>query len=352
MRRRRARLVMAVVLLVLPLFAGELLIRGLVLLGRLPEAPAYERPFEVSWRNYHLAWPVDILIIGDSMTEHAVPPAVLDEGLASRMGHPVTSYNLASSGADFKVNRAVIDALIREHRLPPVVLIGVSPPSLTGKDTFETVFAPSPMGSRIAGCGWATTPEDWLSCQLTQVSDLWAWRGEPSRVAQAFVSAMPRTLPGPGSPLQMDGYRPGAPATQSRLDQEMAILDAGSPGDFQLGPTAEADLLAMVSAIRAAGSTAIGFTIPHSPPLLSSLVARHADWDILRRAAVARLASESGIPIIDVDAFGTWWKPQDSRDPIHLSRLGGPLFTKQLMGTAPFVTDLAAALQREGLAAR
>ena len=345
MRRRTGRLVMSLALLVIPLLALEVGIRTLVALGRLPEAPAYERPFEVSWHNYHQEGQFDILVVGDSMTEHAIPPHELDAILSAEVGHSVRSYNMASSGADFRVTRYVVRALAREGRLPPIVLIGVSPTSLTGQDTFTAAFAPSPMGSRMIGCGWTSAIEQWLSCQLTLVSDAWAWRGEPSQLLRALIRPMPTTLPGPGSPLEADGFRPGPPATEAKLSKDMARLDAGTSPDFRLGPTAEADFLALVAEIRAAGSTPIGFTIPHSPPLVHSLEARFPDWDSRRRAAVTLLEDRAGVSITDIDALGAWWRPPDSRDPIHLSRVGAPLFTQQLLATPNFRNQIAVALR-------
>ena len=151
----------------------------------------------MSWHNYHVNGPFDILVVGDSMAEHAIPPAVLDAWLETHAGIEARTYNLGSSGADYAVALALVRRLADTGRLPPVVLVAVTPPSLTGKDTFETAFAPSPMGSRIAGCGWSSTSEQWLSCQLNVLSDAWAWRGEPGRLLRALEFAHTSNAAGP-----------------------------------------------------------------------------------------------------------------------------------------------------------
>src|SRR5688500_12457855 len=130
-RARVGRIALIVLLVLGPLVAAEGAIRLLIAADRLPPARAHLRDFEIMWMNLARQGVPDVLILGDSVTQQGIDPAVLASELGSQSGRDVTAYNAASAAAGFGMNLSIARQLAREGRLPGVAIVGIQPGAIT-----------------------------------------------------------------------------------------------------------------------------------------------------------------------------------------------------------------------------
>ncbi|MFN8619835.1 MAG: hypothetical protein U0869_11385 [Chloroflexota bacterium] len=338
--------------LLVPVLLLELGMRGLVWSGRLPEAPAHERTLETSWADLHAAPPPDVLLAGDSIIERSLDPAILAEGLTTAAGRPVRAFNLGQAGASPAQTALLVDALIAEGRLPPVVILGVTPDLLAGQlADGDAAALGSPFAQGLAGCGGRTDPVAIVDCLLGQVSVAWRWHGRPGRVAEA--------LGGPAVPLPVtslgrraDGFLTGSGTTDAALAAELERRARGR----RVVEGATDEVIAvyrdLVGRIEAAGSRAVIVAFPYSPPFDDAIEARRPGSMAARDAGLDRLAAATGVDVLRIPRFGDWWSAADAYDLRHLSTAGAAVLTRELLARDDVRAALLAALPDGGSGGR
>jgi hypothetical protein len=330
------RLLVGLVLLVAPLMAGELWIRGLIRDQRLPIAASHSGLFDQMWHRLHVGRAPEVLILGDSVTQQDVDPATLAELVKAERGTSIRVFNAASAAAGFSLNRAILEQLIREGRAPKVIVVGVSTNSLEGDGAFLRDFAPSPLGGMITRCAETTSIDGWLSCRLANVSALWRWHGRLDRVAFAVDHALPVRVRSASFVLRADGYGAWPPATLDTIRGQVDRALSHEPETLRLAPGVPDAFKRLVDVARGAGIPIVAVAMPTSPIYQDALEARSPGYDAGRRDGVAVLAAASGQSIIDPLRFGSWWGDGSSRDVKHLSLEGAPKFVEQLWAMPAF----------------
>jgi len=341
LRRRPEVLLLAFLLPVLLLEVG---MRALVWSGRLPEAPAHERTLETSWADLHAGPPPDILLAGDSIMERSLDPALLGEGLGAAVGRPVRVFDLGQPGASVAQVALLTDALIRERRLPPVVVIGISPDGLAGQlADGDAAALGSPFALRLAGCGGRTDPAALADCVIQSASVAWRWHGRPARVAEA--------LGGPAVPLlptsvgrRADGFLTGEGTTDEALAQELARRIRGRRVVEGARDEVVAAYAAMIERMRDAGSQVVIVAFPYSPPYDDAIEARRPGSMAARQAGLDRLAAGTGVPVVRIPRFGDWWNATNAYDLRHLSAAGAEILTRELLARDDVRTALLGAI--------
>ena len=345
-RRRYRRWLLVAVLIVAPLLVAEVATRGLIAAGRLPIAAAHLEDFEVTWMNLAREGRPDVLILGDSLSQQGLDPAELRAKLSTELGRDVSVFDGASSAGGFGVNRAVVDQLAREGRLPKVAVLGVSPSSFASDATLHQAFAPSPLGGIFTDCALAGGLDDLLACRAGDVSALWRWRGNIDRVLGAILHPWPRTLREQGFLLRADGFRAGPPATVAALRAQLPTALANEGSTLRVGADVPDSFATLVGALREHGVPVVAVAVPYSPVLTDALEARAPGWEGARQAIVAGLGAAAGVSIVDPGRFGSWWGDGSSRDVKHLSRDGAPRFVDQLWSMPAFRDALVEGLGR------
>src|SRR5207244_5735464 len=99
--RRIRRVVLIAALLLLPLVVGEVGVRELIVFDRLPLARAHLRDFEIMWTNLKRAPKADLLILGDSVAQQDIDPAVLARAIETATGVHIVAFDAASAGAGY-----------------------------------------------------------------------------------------------------------------------------------------------------------------------------------------------------------------------------------------------------------
>ncbi len=323
------RRLLVLALLLTPLIAGEVAVRALIAMHRLPVAAAEAAALEVAWTNYERTGPTDILILGDSLARMGIHPDTLATHVSDAVGGQVTAYNLSTPGAGFPVYLAFVEELGDQGRLPKVAVIGISTVTLQRPKDRGTRALRSPLGRLISDCGDVRGLEETLSCRLESVSALWRWRGQSARVAGAFVATVPTTRFEDGIGLQPSGYGSGDPMEPAMLDHALAVaLENTAPM-----ARAEPDIrpyVDLITALRARGVGVVAVLMPYAPPFEQALEAREPAWRAMRSMLLTRLGERAEQPILDAGPIEAWWTIRDSHDMRHFSPRGARRFTTQL----------------------
>jgi hypothetical protein len=285
-------------------------------------------------------------VLGDSLSQQGIDPAALGSLVGRDLGRAVVAFDGASSGGSFGISRALILQLAREGRLPKVAIVGVSPVSLASDTTYTDVFAQTSLGQIFNDCALAVSASALVDCRFGEVSALWRWRGQPTRLVGAVLRGQPPTLRSQGFLLRQDGFREGPPATSASLAAQLPIALPAEPSSRTLGVDAAQAFVDLVTTLRADGVAVVAVAIPYSPLFQDALEARHPGWEASRLAAIRRLETLAAISIVDPLRFGSWWSAPMSRDVKHLSRLGAPKFVEQLLSLPAFRDPLLGALSR------
>jgi hypothetical protein len=336
--RLTPRLLLVVAILVAPLVAVEGFVRILIATERLPPARAYLRDFEITWENLQRRGSVDVLVLGDSVSQQGIDPAVLAQLIEGEVHASVDVFNAASASGTLGINRAVVQQLEREGRLPRVAIIGLQTGSLRDDNTYRRVFLQTPMGQLFSGCDGTSSLETGLSCLLAEASAAWRWRGHPADVLTALRRPVPRTSRSQGLYLRADGFRAGSGIPLSGIQAQVATALPEQPADVKLGADAEASYVSMVAELEAAGVTVVAVMVPEAPMLERALLARNRTWEAEREGAIAELERETGLPIVDPHAFGAWYADGAARNFKHLSASGAASFVRQLWSIPAFRT--------------
>lgn len=341
---RRLRRWLAIALLVAaPLLVAETGVRLLIAADRLPVASAHLRDFEISWENLGRLGRADVLILGDSVSQQGIEPRVLARQLAKALGRPVTVFNAASPAGGFGINRAIVQQLATEGRLPRVAIIGIQPGILQDDDTFREVFAVTPMGGLLTDCEVTGDYVELVNCRMSNLSALWRWRGRPDRLLTAIRSAGPRGSRHGGLVLREDGFRAGRPVGEAQLRRQLKVAIKKQP-PFRMGDDARLEYRRLVELLREHGVTVIPVAVPNIPLLLEAVEKKHPGWEAARGAAIRRLEEETGVDIVDPLRLGPWFGDDSARNIKHLSVRGARDFTQQLWGITTLRGRLVAAL--------
>ncbi len=333
----------AVLLLLTPLLIGEIGVRVLIAAHRLPSAPAHRFDFEVSWTNLSRAGTVDILILGDSVAQQGIDPAVLEQLIRAEVERTVTTFNAASPGGNLGTNAAIVAELARERRLPPIVIVGVYSGTLSTDEVYRDVFSRTPMGRLFDGCAGPMELEEALDCRASQASTLWRWRGRPDRLAEAISSSVPHTDDTDSLLLRADGFREGRGRPVRQLERQLTRADLDRRR-FALTSQVEESWERLTSVARNAGATVIPVAIPDTPPMQQRMERLQPGRSKLYHAAVRALGASAELEFVEVDAFGRWWGDGMARNYNHLSRRGATEFTRQLWNLERFRERILGAL--------
>lgn len=329
------RLAAAILLLLAPLLIGELGIRALIATHRLPSAPAHRFDFEVTWTNLARAGVVDVLIVGDSVAQQGIDPSVLEGLIHQKAGRPVTVFNAASPGGNLGTNAAIVEQLVREGRLPSIVIVAVYSGTLSTDDVYRDVFSRTPMGRLFDGCAGPMDLEETLDCRAGQASALWRWRGRPDRLVDAISNGMPRTDNTDSLQLRADGFREGRGRPVRQLERQLARANLDRRR-FELTEDVRESWERLTTLALDAGATVIPVAIPDTPPMQRRMEELQPGRSESYQAAVRALGTSTGLEFVEVDEFGMWWGDGMARNYNHLSRRGALAFTWQLWGMESF----------------
>ncbi len=321
--------IFAALLLLGPALVAEVGVQALVRVGRLPEAPSSNEYADVAIANLVRAGRPDVLVIGTSSIRNAFVPDVLEELVEHDTGDQIRVQGVAIGGLSHNDQRVLVEGLASRDLLPQTVIVGLTPSSVRGTGEKQDWFATSELGLAWTGCADLAGPER-ISCQLSQRSALWRWRGHPDRLLAAFAEPMPRTFEDRGQRLLEDGWYNGPPSSARRLDRTLAATLEELPEGVEQDPQVRADFVALVDELRAHGSTVIPVAVPYSPPLIEALVERNPEWRSELESGYASLAAAADIEIVEIPEYGDAWEPQWQRDHRHLSRKGARIVTEQL----------------------
>jgi hypothetical protein len=343
-RPRVARRVAVVAtLLLLPLIVVELGVRVLIATDRLPVAAAHTPEFEITWQNLTRLGQADVLILGDSVSQQGIEPAVLSSMLERELGHSVSVFNAASPGGGLGVNWAIVEELAREGRLPKVAIVGTYPGTLQDDLVYRDVFALTPMGELFGGCDGMAEYGQQLDCRFAAISAAWRWRGHPDRILRAFETAVPSRITSGGLHLREDGFREGRGVLLAKLQEQLDAADLRRRL-FAFPEDVSDSYVRLIEALRANGVAIVPVAIPDTPELSERMGRMQPDRRGLFRDALDVLEARTGLTFVDPVAFGDWWRDGMARNFNHLSALGAVRFTRQLWRMREFRDGLLRAL--------
>jgi hypothetical protein len=340
------RVVLVAVALLLPLMALEGAVRALIATHHIPVAPAHFRDFEISWSNLERRGRVDVLILGDSVSQQGLFPPEVRDRLSSELGTPVKVFNIASASGTLGVNLAIARQLAAEGRLPRTAVLGVQP-GLLRDDATLAKFAATPMGQLFTDCAMAMDLESLFSCRLGAVSALWRWRGRPATLWDSVGEEMRRTVTRGGLVLRQDGFRSGMGLTDEALLGQLPQHLNGRPEVFRMGTEARDQYLELVAFLQTHGVVVVPVAVPEAPQLLDALEARHPGWTAEWQAALHELSAASGLQITDPGGYGPWYGEGSMRNIKHLSEEGARAFTRQVLDIRAVRDPILRALGRQ-----
>jgi hypothetical protein len=328
--RRRVAVALA---FLAPVLLAEIAIQGLMATHRLPFAEAHRPDFEVTWANLARQAPVDVLILGDSVSQQGIEPAVLERLIYDETSHEVTVFNAASPGGGLGVNASIIQQLRAEGRLPPVIIVGVYSGTLSTDATFRDIFSRTVMGRIFTACDVPMPLVEVPDCQLSRVSGLWRWRGRLGDVVRAVQEPIPTTDETDALHLRSDGFREGRGRGLAHLQRQLGRADLDRRL-FTFPEEVRASWARLVAAAR--GSKLVPVAIPDTPPMRDRMEELQPGREQTYWDAVRILATDARIPFVMVKSFGDWWGDGMARNFNHLSRDGAVHFTEQLWETPGF----------------
>lgn len=344
---RRRRILLYLALLLLPVLCLEAGVRVLIALDRLPVAAAHTETTEIKWTRFANLPGTDILLLGPSTMNAAIDPAVLAELASDALGRKVTAFNMGIPGLAREPR--LVEELARAGRVPPVVLIAISPgirddgadDVAVGEGTDGTgSFLASPMGQLFGRCadlpepGWVS----WTDCAAGLVSAAWRWRGRPGEVLGAMTR--PRDLASVEGRRRPDGFGGGPSSSIAEVEAQIPTGLARDPGPTLIGEGSLDRFRRIADAVRAAGGTPIGVLIGYAPPYMAALEERYPGFRQAWLDGAAQIGAEAGMEIVDPGPFDPWWGEGSSEDIRHLSRDGAVDFTRSVWaapGLAPAV---------------
>jgi hypothetical protein len=332
---------MVALLLLAPLLLVELGVRLLIASDRLPVAAAHTVEFEITWTNLARAGTPDVLILGDSVSQQGMEPAVLSDLLSDAVGHRVSVFNGSSPGGRVGVNLAMVEQLAREDRLPRVAIVAIYPGTLNNDFTFTGAFIFTPMGGLFTACQYATDLADALDCQLGSVSAAWRWRGHPDRLVRAFDQPVPRTATSGGLHLRSDGFREGRGVSLERLQAQMDGSDLRKRL-FGFSDEVAQRYVQLIHELTSHGVVVVPVAVPDTPALAARMELLEPGRRALFRGALDTLEQMSGLRFVDPIAFGSWWGDGEARNFNHLSVKGAADFTRQLWDMPAFRDPIVA----------
>lgn len=345
-RRRpgRRRLLLIAMLLLLPLLTVEVGVRTLIAAGRLPLAAAHTPDFEVAWENLSRLGTPDVLILGDSVTQQGIEPAILSSLLEKQVGRPVSIFNAASPGGTMGVNWAIVEELAKEHRLPKLAIVGIYPGTLKNDLTYTDIFGLTPMGGLFTDCDRMRGYAPQLDCRFAAVSAAWRWRGHPDRIIRALQTPVPRRITTRGLRLRQDGFREGRGVAMERLQEQLDQADLRKR--IFVFPDAVRDgYERLIDTLQSHGVTVVPVAVPDTPALAERMEHLQAGRRGLFRDALDVLEARTGLTFVDPVQFGDWWRDGAARNFNHLSAAGAKEFTRQLWGMPEFRDALVDGLQ-------
>jgi len=339
--------VIAAVLLVGPLLVAELGVRALIKSGRLPEAPSSDQEADVSLANVEWFGRPDVMVMGTSSIRSALRPSTLEQLIGEATGEAVTVRTVAQRALSLEGHQILGRGLAAKGLLPNLVILGLTPSTMTGYGATGDWFSQSELGRLWTGCA-ELQGRAALSCALTQRSALWRWRGHAARVRQALAGDVPRTAGPADRRLTTSGWLSERPVRNYTLEQRVPQLLEVLPEGVPL-PQANLDsFAALISELRGHGARVIAVALPYAPQLEAALVARNPAWYAERDAGYAALSDAADLPIIVVDAYGEWWETRSQNDLRHLSRRGAGPMTRQLWAMPAFRQPIIEALGSSG----
>jgi hypothetical protein len=332
---------MVALLLLAPLLLVEVGVRVLIATGRLPVAAGHTVEFEITWTNLARAGTPDVLILGDSVSQQGMEPAVLSDLASDAVGHRVSVFNASSPGGRVGVNLAMVEELARERRLPRVAVVAIYPGTLNNDFTFTDVFAFTPMGGLFTACERATDLADALDCRLGSVSAAWRWRGHPDRLLRALDQPVPRTASSGGLHLREDGFREGRGVSLERLQAQMDRSDLRKRL-FGFSDEVAQRYVELVNELTSKGVVVVPVAVPDTPALAARMELLEPGRRGMFRDALDTLEQMSGLRFVDPVAFGSWWGDGEARNFNHLSVRGAADFTRQLWEMPAFSDPIVA----------
>lgn len=321
---------LAASLLLGPVIAAEAGVRTLIQTGRLPLATSSDRLADVGLANLERLGVPDVLVLGTSSIRNGLRPDVLEEAIHAATGRDVRVQGIAQSAISLRAQRLLVSGLAERGLLPGVVIMGVTPVTLTGDHQDGDWLLSSELGRLWSGCESIADLTEQLDCQLGQVSALWRWRGRPDDLLRAAERGMPRTATVAGRQLQEDGWASEPPSTRRALRREIPGALERLLERISVPAYVAIDFAALVDDLRSHGVTVITITFPYAAMLEEALMARNPAWKAQRDEGYTILEEASRSDIIEVAGFGDWWRPRSMHDLRHLSREGAGPFTQQL----------------------
>ena len=321
--------ILAAVLLLGPAIVAEVGVQALVRTGRLPEAPSSNAYADVSIANLVRAGRPDVLVLGTSSIRNALVPDALEELVERDVGDEIRVHNVAIGGLSHNDQRVLVEGLARHDLLPRTVIVGLTPSSVRGTGEKQDWFVTSELGRAWSDCADVALPER-ISCQVSERSALWRWRGHVDRLLTALAEPMPRTFEERGQRLVENGWYNGPPSSAKRLAGTLAATLEQLPAGVERDPLMLSDFAALVDELRAHGTTVIPVAVPYSPPLIDALVERNPEWRDELESGYASLAAAADVEIVEIPEYGEAWEPPWQRDHRHLSRRGARIVTEQL----------------------
>jgi hypothetical protein len=342
---RPITVIIAAVLLLSPLLVVELSLRALIDAGRLPPAPSSNNFADISITNAIRLGKADILALGTSTIRAALHPDTLEGLVAAEVGRDIHVQNLGQGALSLEGQRLLVQGLAERDRLPPVVIVGMSPNTMTGYQwaRAQSWFERSELGRMLSGCADLEEPEAAI-CRIGQSSALWRWRGKPEKVAQAFEGAFPTTLGDERRRLEESGWVSEEPGDPGELRKGLPESISRTPKEFLTQPGIEAGFVALVDELRSHGVTVVPVAIPYSPLLEDALREQVPGWHEARDAGYARLGEAAGVDVIVGHDWGDWWDISSQNDHRHLSRDGAGPATQQLWEMPEFREPILEAL--------
>lgn len=329
MSARFVRRVLLAAVLLAPILGTELAIRSLVSTYRLPVADAHRPDFEITWANLERERTADVLVLGDSVAQQGIEPAMLERLVGAELGRDVTVFNAASPGGGIGVNAAVVEQLARQDRLPRVLIVGFATGTVSTDITFREIFSRTVMGRMFTGCNVPMPIGDLLDCKLSDTSFLWRWRGRLPDVLDAVQRPLARTDDSNALHLRSDGFREGRGRPVKAIERQLERSDL-SKRRVQLAPEVRASWRWLVSVARANGASIIPVAIPDTPTMATRMERVQPGREDLYWSSIATLAADVDVPFVEVRRFGDWWGDGMARNFNHLSHAGAIAFTEQL----------------------
>ena len=327
--------ILAAILLLGPLLVAEMGTRALIASGRLPTAPTSNTEADVSLANIARLGRPDVLVLGTSSIRSALRPDTLAKLLSDRIGREVSVQSVAQPSLSLGGQRLIARGLAEQDLLPELIVLGLTPSTMTGYGPAGDWFDQSELGRLWGGCEDVEGP-DGMICRLGQLSALWRWRGRADRVAESLVEGMPRTTGDADRRLTESGWLSEQAVDKLSLEDRVPLALDVLPRDPILSAENEAEFVALIEDLRSYGAEVVAVALPYAPQLEAALVKRNPDWRIQRDAGYAALAEAAAVPILEVAGYGSWWSETSQNDLRHLSRSGAGPLTRQLWSMRAF----------------